>query len=64
MEKNGALIENTQQTDETFIWCDDKVIDFVNWYIDLCKLDFNYKLENRYVLDSFKNGDDSSKWHF
>ena len=44
-------------------WNDDKVIDFVNWYIDLHKLDFRYTLENRMIIESFKNGDDVSKWH-
>jgi len=46
-----------------FIWNDDKVIDFVNWYIKLHKLDFRYTLENKLILNSFKNGDDVSKWH-
>jgi len=45
-------------------WNDDKVIDFVNWYIELHKLDFRYTLENRNIIDSFKNGDDASKWHY
>ena len=44
-------------------WNDDKVIDFVNWYIELHKLDFRYTLENRTIIESFKNGDDASKWH-
>ncbi len=44
-------------------WNDDKVIDFVNWYLELHKLDFRYTLENRTIIESFKNGDDSSKWH-
>jgi hypothetical protein len=35
-------------------WDDDKVIDFVNWYIELHKLDFRYKLENRTIIESFK----------
>jgi len=38
-------------------WNDDKVIDFVNWYIQLNKLDFRYTLENRTIIESFKNGD-------
>lgn len=44
-------------------WTNDKVIDFVNWYLKLHILDFRYTLENRDILDSFKNGDDVSKWH-
>jgi hypothetical protein len=44
-------------------WSDDKVIDFVNWYIELHKLDFRYTLENRTIIESFKNGDNASKWH-
>lgn len=45
-------------------WDDNKVIDFVNWYVELHKLDFRYTLENRTIIESFKNGDDASKWHF
>ena len=44
-------------------WDDDKVIDFVNWYIELHKLDFRYTLENRTIIDSFKNGDNATDWH-
>ncbi len=44
-------------------WSDDRVIDFVNWYIELHKLDFRYTIENRTIIESFKNGDDASKWH-
>ncbi len=48
--------------EETF-WNDDKVIDFVNWYVELKKLGFNYTLENMSIIDSFKNGDKPSDWH-
>ena len=44
-------------------WTDDKVIEFVNWYIDLHKLDVRYKLENLTILESFKKGDDFKVWH-
>ena len=52
-----------QKLDEHFVWNEDKVIDFVNWYIELHKLDFRYTLENRTIIESFKNGDDAFKWH-
>jgi len=48
---------------EVFEWTDDKVIDFVNWFMKLHKLDFRYTLENQSIIDSFKNGDDYSLWH-
>lgn len=48
---------------KNFQWTDNKVIDFVNWYINLHKLPFRYTLENQTIIDSFKNGDDFSKWH-
>ena len=44
-------------------WDDNKVIDFVNWFLKLHKLPFNYTLENREILESFKRGDDFSLWH-
>lgn len=43
-------------------WDDDKVIDFINWYLKLHNLDFRYNLENKTIIESFKNGDDVSKW--
>jgi len=47
---------------KNFNWTDDKVIDFINWYIDLHKLGINYKLENRTIIESFKNGDNINIW--
>lgn len=44
-------------------WTDKKVIDFVNWYLKLHKLDFRYELENQEIIDSFKRGDDYKLWH-
>jgi len=44
-------------------WNDDKVIDFVNWFLKLKKLPFRYTLENKEILESFKRGDDFSIWH-
>ena len=48
---------------KAFHWTNNKVIDFVNWYIDLHKLPFRYKLENQTIVDSFKRGDDFKLWH-
>ncbi len=48
---------------QQYIWDDNKVLDFVNWYIELHQLGVNYKLENRNVLESFKSGDDYKLWH-
>ena len=44
-------------------WNEDKVIDFVNWYVRLHKLGVRYELENQTIIDSFKNGDDYKVWH-
>jgi hypothetical protein len=38
-----------------FKWTDDKVIEFVNWYLKLQKLPFRYTLENRTIIEHFKN---------
>ena len=48
---------------EDFEWTDKSVIDFVNWFLDLHKLPFRYKLENIEILESFMRGDDVSVWH-
>lgn len=46
----------------TNFWTDEKVIEFLNWYIELHKLNFVYTLENKSIIESFKNGDDVSVW--
>jgi hypothetical protein len=64
-----AEIQNEQQALKLLavsgcdMWTDDKVIDFVNWFLKVHNLDFRYTLENRNLIDSFKNGDDAEKWH-
>ena len=67
MKQSKEQVENKPYTihgvSGCAFWSDDKVIDFVNWYIELHKLDFRYTLENRTIIESFKNGDNASKWH-
>ena len=58
--KGVEWFKSLQQEKE---WDDNKVIDFVNWYIKLNKLDFRYTLENKNIIDSFKNGDKPEDWH-
>lgn len=41
-------------SDTKEFWDDDKVIDFVNWYVKLHDLDFRYILENKTLIDTFK----------
>lgn len=43
-------------------WDDNKVIDFVNWYVKLHNLDIRYSLENMEIIESFKRGDNVEKW--
>lgn len=38
------------------------MFDFVNWFLNLHKIDFRYQLENKEILDSFKRGDDYKIW--
>ena len=38
---------------ENFEWTDKSVIEFVNWFLNLHKLPFRYKLENMEILESF-----------
>lgn len=44
------------------VWNTNKVIDFVNWYIDLKGLGENNKLENPTIVESFLNGDSVDVW--
>ena len=43
-------------------WNTNKVIDFVNWYIDLKDLGENIKLENETIIESFLDGDSVDVW--
>jgi hypothetical protein len=47
-------------------WATDRLIDFVNWYLRLCKIitdsDCRFELENQSVIDSFSRGDDYKLW--
>lgn len=68
MSKENKTSDNPQNGNDfiadvsgSAFWSDDRVIDFVNWYIKLHKLDFRYTLENRTIIESFKNGNDASK---
>ena len=72
--KDGESIERCETVEEAkklideyilenFEWTDKSVIDFVNWFLDLHKLPFRYKLENKDILESFIKGDDFSVWH-
>jgi hypothetical protein len=44
------------------IWTNDKVIEFVNWYLKLNRINPRYELENQTVIDSFLNGDPVEVW--
>jgi hypothetical protein len=47
-----------------FQWDDNKVIDFVTWYLKMTKLhDHRFEIENQDILDSFKRGDAPELWH-
>lgn len=63
---DGDDVESIKQAlfrdSDDFKWTEDKVIDFINWYIDLHDLGLNYKLENEDIIKSFKRGDSPSVW--
>jgi len=71
-EKIKPLISNEESVVSKWIredreqWTTDRVINFVNWYLRLCKVitdkDCRFKLENQSVIDSFQNGDDYKLW--
>jgi len=60
---NKALVEFHKQPLQ-FIptWDTNKVIDFVNWYIELKGLGENNKLENQSIVDSFLRGENIDVW--
>lgn len=61
-EREIKNLQKIEMKQSDIFWTDEKVIDFVNWYIKLNKMDFRYTLENKTILESFKNGDDVSIW--
>lgn len=61
--------ENIKNIDNTFdklfkesMWSTKKVIEFVNWYMDLKGLGENNKLENFTIIESFLDGDSVDMW--
>jgi hypothetical protein len=61
---DGKIEEYFKNKYNQFIpaWNTNKVIDFVNWYIDLKGLGENNKLENQSIVDSFLRGDKVEVW--
>lgn len=53
---------NNQPIQFLSVWNTNKVIDFVNWYIDLKQLGENNKLENSTIIESFLDGDSVDMW--
>jgi len=53
---------NNQPIQFLSVWTTNKVIDFVNWYIDLKELGENNKLENKTIVESFLAGDSVDVW--
>ena len=53
---------NNQPIQFLSVWNTNKVIDFVNWYIDLKELGENNKLENFTIVESFLGGDSVDVW--
>ena len=49
-----------QEKFNKFSWDDNKVIDFVNWYLKVHRIDCigRYNLENKTLIESFKRGGD------
>jgi hypothetical protein len=61
--------ENIKNIDNAFdklfkesLWSTKKVIEFVNWYIDLKELGENNKLENFTIIESFLDGESVDVW--
>jgi len=65
MANQDALLRDMEEP-QGADWNTDKVIDFVNWYLRLCKVITNnncrFELENQSIIDSFFNGDDYKLW--
>ncbi len=46
-----------------FLWDDTQVICFVNFFLKVHKLDDRFQLENKSIIESYKNGDMPEQWH-
>lgn len=53
---------NKQPIQFLSVWHTNKVIEFVNWYIDLKNLGENNRLENKTIVESFLDGDSVDVW--
>jgi len=62
-DNEGIWVAAPQNKTNEFVWDDDKVIDFINWYIELKGIGDRYTLENRFIIESFKNGDNPNIWN-
>lgn len=64
--KHRTINYNQPAPEENKTWNTDKVIDFVNWYLRMCKVttdnDCRFELENMTVIESFLKGDDYKLW--
>jgi hypothetical protein len=47
---------------KNFTWTDEKVTNFVNWYVNLHQLPPRYKMDNHTILNSFKRGEPYTDW--
>lgn len=61
-KEKGLPIKYEWTTGTPSLWNRDKVIDFVNWYIEMKDLGENNKLENATIVESFLKGDSPNVW--
>ena len=43
-------------------WTEERIIDFINWYLKVHKLSDRYYLENKTLIESFERGDSPQMW--
>ena len=58
IERTFSVLEKVKKPPNlSFNWNDDKIIDFLNWYLELHKIDSRFNLENKSIIESFKNAE-------
>lgn len=43
-------------------WTEERIIEFINWYLKVHKLSERYFLENKSLIESFEKGDTPQMW--
>lgn len=62
-EAKEATLDEIKARESKGWFSNDRLIDFVNWYLKVKGIPGNMELENQYIIDSFLKGDSPRLWN-